>query len=62
MWREIWDETVSQIYRDTLSTLFDSRAVICLLTMTFLAEMEEPVYGRIPKPDPYAALKATKKY
>ncbi|KAK7688111.1 hypothetical protein QCA50_008481 [Cerrena zonata] len=43
MWREVWDETVSQIYRDTL-------------------KKEEPVFGRSPKPDPYAEVKQTKKY
>ncbi|CDO71759.1 hypothetical protein BN946_scf184920.g43 [Trametes cinnabarina] len=43
MWREVWDETVSQIYRYTL-------------------KKEEPRYGKLPRPDPYAELKRTKKY
>ncbi|KAI9065566.1 PEBP-like protein [Trametes sanguinea] len=43
MWREVWDETVSHIYRYTL-------------------KKEEPRYGKLPKPDPYADLKRSKKY
>ncbi|EAU80267.2 hypothetical protein CC1G_13488 [Coprinopsis cinerea okayama7 len=43
MFREVWDEEVSKIYKDVLG-------------------QEEPRYGRIPKPDPYAELKHRKKY
>ncbi|KAH9891231.1 PEBP-like protein [Cubamyces lactineus] len=43
MWREVWDETVSHIYRYTL-------------------KKEEPRFGKLPKPDPYADIKRTKKY
>ncbi|KAI0358822.1 PEBP-like protein [Trametes cingulata] len=43
MWREVWDETVPQIYRYTL-------------------KKEEPRFGKLPKPDPYAEIKRTKKY
>ncbi|KAI0706214.1 phosphatidylethanolamine-binding protein [Cytidiella melzeri] len=43
MWREIWDPTVSEIYKDTL-------------------KLEEPVFGRLPKPDLYAEAKQTPKY
>ncbi|KAF9448843.1 PEBP-like protein [Macrolepiota fuliginosa MF-IS2] len=43
MWREVWDEHVSTIYKDILKT-------------------PEPRYGRPKKPDPYAALKQTKRY
>lgn len=43
MWREVWDEHVSTIYKDILRT-------------------PEPRYGFSRKPDPYAALKHTKKY
>lgn len=43
MWREIWNPTVSEIYKDTL-------------------KMDEPVYGLPKKHDPYAEVKATKKY
>ncbi|KAI0791795.1 phosphatidylethanolamine-binding protein [Abortiporus biennis] len=43
MFREVWDDTVSQIYRNVLKT-------------------DEPVYGKLPKPDPYAEIKQVKKY
>ncbi|KAI0344248.1 PEBP-like protein [Trametopsis cervina] len=43
MWREQWDPTVSEIYRETL-------------------KLEEPVFGRMPKPDPYAEVKKARKY
>ncbi|TBU38371.1 PEBP-like protein [Dichomitus squalens] len=43
MWREVWDETVSHIYKFTL-------------------KQEEPRFGKMPKPDPYAELKSKKKY
>ncbi|EKM83372.1 hypothetical protein AGABI1DRAFT_116893 [Agaricus bisporus var. burnettii JB137-S8] len=43
MWREVWDEHVSTVYKDIL-------------------KIPEPRYGRPRKPDPYAALKQTKRY
>ncbi len=43
MWREVWDETVSHIYKFTLKE-------------------DEPRFGKMPKPDPYADLKHKKKY
>ena len=61
MWRAVWDETVSQIYAETLSAC--SRfSVYPVRILIFFAEMEEPVFGRMPKPDPYAQAKATPKY
>lgn len=43
MFREVWDETVSAIYKDTLG-------------------VPEPKYGLPRKPDPYADVKAKRKY
>ena len=65
MWREVWDDTVSQIYRDTLSkstTLLIRGARIYTDFFRNFAEKEEPVFGRSPKPDPYAEVKQAKKY
>lgn len=62
MWREIWDETVSKIYQDVLSKsstmLFATRLFDCILSL----EIEEPLFARQPKANPYAELKQTKKY
>ncbi|TCD61067.1 hypothetical protein EIP91_009071 [Steccherinum ochraceum] len=43
MWRGVWDESVSKIYKDVL-------------------QIEEPVFARQPKEDPYKAMKQEKKY
>lgn len=67
MWREVWDETVTQIYKDVLSTLF----IILLIAWTALTdvvlslsetEKDEPRYGRLPKEDRYEEVKNIKKY
>ena len=63
MWREIWDPTVSQIYKDTLSTyLIPHSSSEKVVTMFCITELEEPVFGRAPKPDIYAAVKQSPKY
>ncbi|KIJ60093.1 hypothetical protein HYDPIDRAFT_139582 [Hydnomerulius pinastri MD-312] len=43
MWREVWNETVSGIYRDVL-------------------KLEEPRFGKPPKPDRYADVKGKNRY
>ncbi|KAL4065768.1 phosphatidylethanolamine-binding protein [Scleroderma yunnanense] len=43
MWREVWDDAVSSIYKGILG-------------------VEEPRYGKPPKPDRYAGAKARNKY
>lgn len=60
MWREVWDETVSKIYADVLSKW--SFLELLWARLTLRVETEEPVFGRMPKPDRYAELKATPKY
>ena len=67
MWREVWDESVSDIYRHTLSkcryywylicggSQFDFFFSVCL-------ERDEPVYGIPPQRDAYAEVKSMRKY
>lgn len=60
MWREVWDETVGQIYTDTLS-----KWLLCVrpvLAFTSCPEMPEPKYGLVPKVDPYKEFKSSNKY
>jgi large subunit ribosomal protein L35 len=62
MWREIWNEDVSTIYKDIFR---ESRRVhLCFtpLIVCICPEREEPRYGRPPKADPYAEVKRAKKY
>lgn len=60
MWREVWDETVSKIYRDVLSEYFLYRKLY--ITLSTIAESPEPRYGRPRMYDPYAEVKHGKKY
>lgn len=60
MWREVWDETVSKIYRDVLSEYF--LCMLCITLKTIVAESPEPRYGRPLVYDPYAEVKHGKKY
>lgn len=63
MWREVWDETVSEIYSSALSEYFfimDPPIVASVLMNTL--EIPEPLYGLPPKQDPYAEIKSRKKY
>ena len=72
MWREVWDEDVSAIYKDILSkfslhsTFWWGLVMLALLThflyFSNCTEMDEPRYGRLPKVDVYAELKQRKKY
>lgn len=61
MFREIWDEDVSNIYKNVLgefiTSLHGRRGVYLSI-----GEDEEPHYGRPRKPDPYAELKHSKRY
>lgn len=61
MWREVWDETVSDIYRNTLSQfkLYSSHEH---RSANILSEIPEPKYGKIPKFDMYGEVKEMKKY
>jgi large subunit ribosomal protein L35 len=61
MFREIWDEDVSRIYKNVLGeslTVFTWGAEGVHLSIG----EEEPHYGRPRKPDPYAKLKHSKRY
>ena len=61
MWREIWDSTVSDIYKSTLSTF--SMKLCCLITQfAIITEMPEPHYAILPKRDPYEEVKRIDKY
>jgi len=67
MWREIWDDDVSTIYKDILSKPFyyyNHIAGNYPLTplAAFSLEKEEPVFGQPPKVDVYAEMKKEKKY
>ena len=64
MWREVWDEAVSRIYRDVLSELafLFSPSFWGLRSVSPFVGTEEPRYGRQPKPDPYAEVKRMKRY
>ena len=61
MWREIWDDDVSLIYRDILRKFFclNSRMVLLIF---FKTGMEEPFFGHPPKVDAYAQVKQQKRY
>ena len=62
MWRAVWDEESSRIWRDVISecpSLLVWRRDISLIRGS---EMPEPRYGYPPKPDPYASLKELKRY
>ena len=58
MWREVWDETVSGIYKNVLSEFHftSSQSDVGLLTLLII-ETEEPKFGRPPKVDVYAEFK-----
>lgn len=66
MFREIWDEAVTGIYKDVLRTClffyYLKEVSLTWLLFDFATEQPEPVYGRPPKPDRYADLKGRKKY
>lgn len=59
MWREVWDDDVSLIYRDILRKFFVSLPDD---PHTFFTGMEEPIFGHPPKVDVYAQVKQQKKY
>ena len=61
MWREVWDETVSKIYRDVLSEYFSCHVLYSALKI-ISPETSEPRYGRPRMADPYAEVKHGKKY
>ena len=63
MWREVWDETVSDIYAHTLSACYFCSLVF--QTDAFLihhSELPEPSYGLPPRPDKYAEIRRVKKF
>jgi len=60
MWRAVWDEESSRIWREVISGhLFH---LIWKSDVDFIVENPEPRYGYLPKPDYYTALKEVKKY
>jgi large subunit ribosomal protein L35 len=61
MWREVWDETVSDIYQNTLSESIQCHLLGNML-IAYRIEMEEPRYGKTPKFDMYAEVKEMKRY
>jgi len=62
MWRAVWDEESSRIWRDVISEY--PSLLVCSRDIGLIrgSETPEPRYGYPPKPDPYAALKELKKY
>lgn len=63
MWREVWDDDVSLIYRNVLRKFFFfSRSWIALHQHFFFTDMDEPVFGRPPKVDVYKEVKEQNKY
>ena len=66
MWREVWNETVSDIYKNTLSTFILRwtlpKLAVILTCYYYIAELPEPHYALPPRPDPYAEVKSLKKF
>ena len=72
MWREVWDEDVSKIYKDVLGmfSFFHTASFffvpVCEGTSAdtsfFLSGKEEPQFSRPPKVNIYNELKGQKKY
>jgi large subunit ribosomal protein L35 len=64
MWRAVWDEESSRIWRDVIGEetpiSLDWRGGV--RTDFYCAEKPEPRFGYPPKPDRFAALKGVKKY
>ena len=59
MWREVWNEEVSKVYKEVLSMLPSS---FCYDAADTLEDVEEPIFGRPRKADPYAEVKRIKRY
>lgn len=62
MWREIWDDDVSLIYRDILRKFFFVSTPGWQLLILFFTGKEQPVFGHPPKVDAYEQVKQEKKY
>ena len=64
MWREVWDDDVSLIYRDILGKFFFTSVQDAMhsSSLLFFSGMEEPIFGRPLKVDTYAQIKQEKKY
>jgi large subunit ribosomal protein L35 len=62
MWRAVWDEESSRIWREVISEDPSHLIGEVHVGLIYYAEKQEPRYGYPPKPDPYAALKSVKKY
>ena len=68
MWREVWDDDVSYIYREVLGNFFffllswNSTLLILSFFLFFFQGIDEPFFGHQPKVDPYAQVKQQKKY
>ena len=62
MWREVWDDDVSYIYRDVLGNFFSLLSWNSTLLIFFFQGIDEPFFGHQPKVDPYAQVKQQKKY
>lgn len=62
MWRAVWDEESSRIWREVISEDPSHLIGEVHVGLIYYAEKPEPRYGYPPKPDPYAALKSVKKY
>ena len=63
MWREVWNETVSDIYRDTLS---EHHSLILLSIRPKVvfnpSELPEPLFAYPPVQDRYGEVKRLAKY
>jgi large subunit ribosomal protein L35 len=62
MWRAVWDEESSRIWREVISEDPSRQTGEVNVVLIYCAEKPEPRYGYPPKPDPYAAMKSVKKY
>ena len=62
MWREVWDDDVSLIYRNVLRKFFFLSLLDCTPSTLFFTDMDEPVFGRPPKVDVYKEVKEQNKY
>jgi large subunit ribosomal protein L35 len=62
IWRAVWDEESSRIWREVISKDPSHHIGEADVGLIYCAEKPEPRYGYPPKPDPHAALKSVKKY
>ena len=60
MWRQVWDEGVSQIYTTVLGMFSNPVAGLPILHPS--PGREEPKFAVPPKPDRYAGIRGTRRY